>query len=482
VVLDWLRGDGWCRAIRVGAPLGAFVVEGWPALLVTVLVQEGGLWLSGRLAEACQRRVAERLFLVALGLRVAVALPSHYIEKIADGNGALFQDDYTNDLVGEWLLRIARGDGISIFPGHQHLLDGVYPYLLMGLYAVFGYAPLLPKLVNIALAALSVVLVFEITRKAFSPRAALLAALGAAVLPTMVVWSIVSLKETIVLVAALLSLWIVQALIPSATAPARRDSLADALVVLVGCLTLLLDLRATTAFIIGALVLIALVARSRFRPDLRQLLLAGVALVVLAGSAVWVARARSERPITLIVEDTALQIRHRRAQEAASARSQLRPEIDVLTATGSELPAAEAASDAAPFTFSDDVLDPLGYALFAPAPWQARGLTELGASAEMLLWYVLLATSLLAVRASPRERGQRLFVGCLALYAIGNWLVLAASEGNLGNLLRHRLMLEPAILILGSAGLEWLWHARHRGGTTLSQSPPLLVSVHGDSP
>jgi hypothetical protein len=35
--------------------------------------------------------------------------------------------------------------------------------------------------------------------------------------------------------------------------------------------------------------------------------------------------------------------------------------------------------------------------------------------------------------------------------------VLAASEGNLGNLLRHRVMLAPTLLILGGAGLHWLW-------------------------
>jgi hypothetical protein len=156
-------------------------------------------------------------------------------------------------------------------------------------------------------------------------------------------------------------------------------------------------------------------------------------------------------------EDVALQIRHRRAQEAAGASSQLRPETDVLDATGSTLPAAEAASDAEPFSFQTDIIDPLGYALFAPAPWQAESPTELAASAEMPVWYVLLAASFLAWRAALR---QRLFVVCLVAYGVANWLILAAVEGNLGNLLRHRLMLDPTLLILGAAGLDWLWRRR----------------------
>jgi hypothetical protein len=442
----------WTLAIRVLAPFGALLVEGWPALIGTVLVQEGGLWLAGRLSERCQ--TARRLFLAAYGLRVAIALPTHYFAKLGDGNGSLFPDDYTNDLVGEWLVRIAHGDGtISIFPGHQHLLDGIYPYLLMATYAVFGYTPVLPKLFNTGLASLSVVLTFEIARRAFRTPAAVLAAVGAAVLPTMLVWSVVSLKESIVLFAALLALRMVQFL---STAPAASSRIGDALVLLVALTTLLIDLRPATALILVGLLLMVWVARSHYRPRLRswQFGLAALAVVVIVGGGLWFARGRtSNRPLTGVVEDVVLQIRHRRAQEAASARSQLRPEQEVFSPTGSQLPEAEAASDAAPFSVVGDILDPLGYALLAPAPWQTQTLTELAVSGEMLVWYVLLAASFFAWRAEPR---QRLFMACLVAYAIANWLVLAASEGNLGNLLRHRLMLDPSLLLLGCGGLEWL--------------------------
>jgi len=454
VVLGWLRGEGWGRAIRVLAPLGALVIEGWPALIGTLLVQEGGLWLAGRIAECCQRTAARRLFLAAYGLRVVIALPTHYYTKLIDGSGALFPDDYTNDLVGEWLTRIARGDGISIFPGHQQVLGGIYPYLLMGTYAIFGYTPLLPKLLNTCLAALCAVLVFEIARRAFSRPVAVVAGLGAAVLPSLVVWSVASLKETLVLFVALLGLWILQFL---STAPAGSRHVADARVLFVGVLTLLLDLRAAeTVFLVGMLAVVYVTrARHRFAARPMQMSLAALAVIVVVGGGLWVARTRtSTRPFSAVFEDVVLVIRHRRAQEAASAGSQLRPPTDLSADTGSGPPAAEAASDAAPFTLAGDIFEPLGYALLAPAPWQAHNLTELGASAEMVVWDVLLVASCLAWVASPR---QRLFVLCLAGYGIANWLLLAATEGNFGNLLRHRLMLDPVLLILGAAGLEWLW-------------------------
>src|SRR5262249_27513030 len=148
----------------------------------------------------------------------------------------------------------------------------------------------------------------------------------------------------------------------------------------------------------------------------------------------------SDRPLTGVVEDVVLQIRHRRAQEAASARSQIRPELDVVGATGGVLPQAEAASDATPMKITTDVLDPLTFSLLAPAPWQARSPLELAASAEMVfVWYPLLLGCLFARRAPS---GRRLFVGCLVLFLLGYWLVLAASEGNVGNLVRHRLVLQ----------------------------------------
>jgi 4-amino-4-deoxy-L-arabinose transferase-like glycosyltransferase len=456
VVVGWLRGHGhnWTLAIRVLAPLGALVVEGWPALIGAVLVQEGCLWLAGRLTEACQRTFCKRLFLAAYGLRVAVALPSHYVKQLGNGNGSFFPDDYTNDLVGEWLLRIARGDGtVSIFAGHQQVLDGLYPYLLMGMYAVFGYTPLLPKLVNIGLGALSAVLVFEMARRVFRMPAAVLAAIGAAVLPTMVLWSVVSLKESLVLFVALLALRMVQFL---TTAPAQSRRIADALVLLAALITLLVDLRPTTAVIVLGLLLIVWGARSHFRRRVHswQFGVAGLALVLILGGGLWSARSRtSNRPLTGVVEDVVLQIRHRRAQEAAQARSQIRPEQEVLTATGSPIVAAEAASDAAPFSVVGDVVEPLAFALLAPAPWQVHTLQEIGAGAEMLVWYALLVAALLSWRAQPR---QRLFVVCLVAFGVANWLVLAASEGNLGNLLRHRLMLDPTLLLLGCGGLDWL--------------------------
>jgi 4-amino-4-deoxy-L-arabinose transferase-like glycosyltransferase len=458
-------------ALRVLVPVAALWIEGLPAAIGALLITEAGIWLARRLGG---RQHGVWLFAAAYGLRVVLIYPSHVLAKMGNGNGALFQDDYTYDLVGEWLARIARGDGLTIFAGHQYLLYGLYDYVLMAIYLVFGHTPLLPKLLNAALAGLCAVLLMEIARRAFRPSVGLVAGVAAAILPTMVIWSIVTLKEIPVLFAALVGLRALQVL---SEAPLRSDAAANALVAFVAALALTFDLRTTICLILFGLLLVVRVVRSQLRPRAWQLALSGLLVsVVLVGSFFAFRGYISERPPAGVLEDVALQLRHRRAQEAAAARSQIRSQTDVFTAEGQEIVDAEAVSDATPFDFLGDVVDPLGYALFSPAPWQVRGLRDAAASGEMLVWYALMACGLFAWRLEPR---QRLFLLCLGLYGVGNWLVLAASEGNLGNLLRHRLMLVPTLLVFSSAGIVWLWPRVRRvrlPSTTALEARPIEAS------
>jgi hypothetical protein len=271
---------------------------------------------------------------------VLVALPTHYVAKLQDGNGSIFQDAYTNDLVAEWTLRILRGDGISIFAGHQHLLDSSYTYLLVGLYALFGHAPLLPKLLNCAIGGL----LRRVRVRDRSPGrfrcAGQLAGIGAAIMPTLVLWSIVTLKESLVLLIALARLWAIQRLIEGAE-PRRA---ADLLVLLIVLMVLSLDLRATTAAIFVLLLAVVFTRRAQPSPRAWQLGLAGLSLACLVGGGVFVARLQATgRPPSGVVEDIVLRsaIDGRKRQPP---RSPDPPENDVLTAEGRrDVPGAPAA-------------------------------------------------------------------------------------------------------------------------------------------
>jgi hypothetical protein len=448
---SWWRRLRWLGVgVRVLVPLAALWLEGVPALLGALVLQEGGLWLARRLATSAD--LGGGLYLGAYAVRATLAIGLHAFEK-ARGNasGAVFQDDATYDLVSAWLVRIGHGDGIAIFPGHKHLLDSLYPYLLAGVYAALGYAPLVPKLLNAGIAALTAVLVMELAWRAFKPAVGVAAGVGFALLPSLVLYSSVTLKEPLLLLGVMIALRAIQEL---GSAPVRSGTFANAGVALALGLLLVEDLRAPLVVLVGGLAIATLVRRVRRRVRVAHLALAGLVVLALAGGVAVVARVRSPESALAQATDLAYDVQllqHRRAWEAFAARSQLTATVDPLATTA---PPPE--SDTDTWTLAD-VLTPLGFALLAPAPWQAHGLRELAASAEMVLWYGLLAAAVLVPWTGPR---QGWLVLSLVLYGAVTWVALAVSEGNLGNLLRHRMMLTPTLLALGAAGLVWAWERR----------------------
>jgi len=73
----------------------------------------------------------------------------------------------------------------------------------------------------------------------------------------------------------------------------------------------------------------------------------------------------------------------------------------------------------------------------------------------MLTWYALLAAGAvgLAVRLRSAWRDLVLPLGFSAAWI----LALALTEGNTGNIFRHRSMFMPFVFLLSGVGLTWLW-------------------------
>src|SRR5262249_11674700 len=162
---------------------------------------------------------------------------------------------------------------------------------------------LLPKLLNVGLAAMCAVLTFDMARRVFSRRTATIAALGMAFLPSLIVWSIAALKETLVLFASLAALWLLQYL---STATRRDRGLGDALVGMLAVVLLLLDLRASMAFIVIGLLCLLAVGRSHLRLRPWQTGLAAVAVAgVLVGGVLIFRERTNNRPLTATFEDLA---------------------------------------------------------------------------------------------------------------------------------------------------------------------------------
>jgi hypothetical protein len=288
--------------------------------------------------------------------------------------------------------------------------------------------------------------VMEVGRRTFRDSEGRIAGVGAVVLPTMVMWTLTMLKETLVVFGILVVLRSMQAL---GEEPVRSSAFSNALVGLLGGLLLVEDLRFSAFLVLGALVPLALAGRvvRQVRPAYA---LVG-ALLAVGALVSTLALARLQAPNSWLAELTrpdelVRMLGERRDLEAVGARSQISAE-EASTPPGDERGSPLAGRG---------IVETLGFALLAPAPWQARGLRELAAGGEMLIWYVLLVGAAFSWAARPR---QPMFASVLGLYGLAIWLLLAATEGNLGNLLRHRTMLAPPVLVLGGAGLLWMWSA-----------------------
>lgn len=393
------------KGIRLFVPLLALLGEGLVPALGVLLIQEAGAWIARRLR-------GEALYLAAFGLRAVLAFVLFAILARARGQGTFLQDDYVFDLAAWWLVRIGSGEALSLFPGHTYFLDNVYAYFLAGVYALFGHTASVPRAANAAFAGLVAVLLMDIGRRLYGPRVGQLIGIAAVVLPTLVVWSLTTLKETLVLLGITAALWSLLLLYRS-TIPSSRAANVALIALVAGALVG--DLRPGALFVLLLVALFLGLSRERpgWRPGYRALLGGGL----LVAGALGLAALRTE----------------------ASAQ-----------AVGREI-------------------ESFFFALLAPAPWQVRGWGDLAASLEMLLWYALLAGAAYVLAARPRASVEMV---ALAIYGLATWIGLAQTEGNLGNLLRHRTMLTPPLLVLGIAGLHAVLQRLRLGRRAKGTSPP----------
>ncbi len=435
-------------AARVGVPLVGLLAQGWSGLVGLLLLQEAGIWIARRVAS--DAAFGYRLFVGAFALRAILAAALEVYAETTRGSGGLLLDDTTYDTVAWFLVRIAHGEGLAVFEGHQYFLDSAYPYVMAGIYAVFGHAPLVVKALNCAASALTAVLLAEMARHAFGARLGRLVGLAGAVLPTLVVWGLLMLKEPLVLFAIAIALRSLQVMLQTRWG---SGAFANALLVLLAAMAALDDLRLAAMGIVATLA--PFVVAAWLAPRIGRRLTVGSGAVVVLALVVTPLAVAVFAPSTRLAQLTHLDVLAdtlslRRTQESATARSGIGDTTPA--ASDEESPIAAGVS---PLSVSQA----FGQALLSPAPWQVRSLRDLAASGEMVVWYVLLGGVLLSWKAGPR---QPLFAAMLALQGLETWALLAFSEGNVGNLLRHRVMLVPALLVLGVPGVDWAWAALRR--------------------
>lgn len=417
-------GRPWdvARFLAAGGLLGALLALapadlGVSLTVLAVPLVACALVLSVR-ADAAERRALVPIFLAAVGVRVGVAVAVAY----AAPGGYFALDDQRYAALGQELAQHWAGE--APYPSDLHGRTGYYVWNA-SIYAIVGFVPLAPTLLNALFGGLAVVLAYRLARTLAGDDAARLAALLTAFCPSLVLWSSLNLKDAAAILAILVAL-----------RGAQRIALGSGpagLVALAAGLGLLGELRGYLAAVAALSVAVALVLPRLAGPRAPLALVALLAVGAIVLTAIG--------PIEGLADEASLESLDRARRELAFGASAYHGEADVATLGGalSFLPVG------------------LAYFLFAPAPWQVWNARQVLTLPEMLAWYALLPQVVAGFAFALRARaGAALPLATFALFATVSY---ALAESNLGTAYRHRAQVLVIFLVFAAIGLA---HRRER--------------------
>jgi hypothetical protein len=453
--LDWAAWGAraqWLLAGFVAIALGVACLQGHALVAVPAMV---GIVVAWFIVRACFSGAERTWLLVALlaafALRVVGALILHPLLVTVmprEGGirsdvfvGFLFEDDRAFDVVSWALARLWSGDLVQTAKSQDYLINN-YTMMMGWVYYLFGHDAVGPKLLNCLFGALTVVVTYALGKELGGTRAGGFAAVLALGFPSLLLWSILNLKDA--LVVLLIGLTMLGGL-----KFARRPTWHWAIVTILA-FAALENLRLYVFFALGWLLWISFFVVNR--SPWRRRLAIGVPFALALFSVVFITN-----------QTQALGLRYlsaKRLEALASSRE-----------FGSNQADSGILDDGPPISRSADdgytiqlrtAPKVLPYVLWGPFPWQARTRREAAVIPETLAWYGIQALIVTAMIGWRRERWREMFLP--VAYCAGLTFVFSLIEGNVGTIYRHRAMLLVPAFAMAGLGFVWLldWWARRR--------------------
>lgn len=413
---------------------------GWALTLVGVvlLVARGAGDLVGALVvalvgalgtRAVLRRVAEpqdfaflvRLVLAGVLLRVGLALVVHYLLPVR----FFAPDQFTFQDVGWRTLLYVKGVG-SAPRQIRNSFEVGYFYWNTFLFAIFGFVPLVPKLLNCFFGVWASLVAYRIGGELAGEPGARNAAILTMFFPSLLLWSSQNLRDTPTLLVLTFLLW---SSLRLRRKPSVRGLVSLGLALLV--LALLRDYMAV-------MVVFALIGSFLISPA-RSLIANLVFALVLFGLAVL---AYDQLGLgSRWIESASFSAISEQRQALATGGTAFEPEVDIST------------------PIRGLQYFPIGVAFFllSPFPWQIGSMLSVMTLPEMMVWYALLFFVVSGGWFLVRKRFH--LVEPIVLFVILTGSIYALVEGNAGTAYRHRAQIVMFLLIFAGIGLE-LWRLR----------------------
>lgn len=446
---------------------GALLGVGWRLSPGVAFLGVVAAWLAAGLRRAAapeERSFLLRLFSLSLALRAALVaavyvwavsrgrfyphpnvLDFHLWVPMVFGDGGYFTSR-------AWALsQVWRGAEVwphALYEVRQPYGATAFLYIPAAFFYLFGADGLVAvRFINVLIGACLPLLVYGMARDLFGPSAARAASAAAAVFPSLLLWSLDLLKDSLFIALALAALWLTLRF-----QRRRRVGYLLAAAAAAGLSAAVREVLGNLALGAVALGLVPFawrwwVGRSPVRASLALLLLAGVLLSPpardLLGSRLYsvfsIQRGAAETAgrSTYTLWDRRL-YRHR---EPGGFLEDVRP-ADVARAF---------------------LLGQYHFWL-EPTPWAERSPVERLAVFQMIFWYLILGAGL-AGMWRLRGRPADLFV-LLAFVSVVS-VTIGMTGGNVGTVFRHRDSLTPVLIVLAGGGLAGLLGRSLRPGGSL---------------
>jgi hypothetical protein len=392
--------------------------------------------------------VASRMFVTAFGVRFIFSVIIYQLGlvnvlKDEDASGwiagvVIAQSWNEQNLgvteIGDIIVRATMGKQNHSYTGYFNML-AVYFYLNNAPYRLVAAA------LNGFFGAMTVVMVYAFGRTMFTEWVGRRAGWWTCLIPSMVLWSAMTIKEPVVILLEMIALY--------ACAHLRKGGFSlGPFAVVIACIFLLLLFRFYASYVVGLTVLLSL-----FLPNARDqgqklgaAILGGLAALVLVSSG-WQSHAenRLERMSLNQIESL------RRYSSSAKAGFGSGVETDdIRSQKGMVIGLSVGAA----------------HLLLAPFPWQLGGgsVRMLLTLPELLAWWWLFFCGV--VPGTAYVLRKRLY-DCLPLFVflLAFGVLYSLTFGNVGMIFRQRAQLLPWLLVLGMVGLELRRQRREARGT-----------------
>jgi hypothetical protein len=353
----------------------------------------------------------------ALALRVVAAVTLHVLST----DSLFAPDQQTYDAFAGWLARYWSGETL-VYP--WKLLERgpkAYYYIVASLYYVIGAWPIVPKLVNALVGTLSVRLAYDVALgMTGSPATALRTAVYTAFFPSLVLWSVLNIRDC----------WVVMLiLLICREAMALQDGLRlRPALLLAAAVLVVMQFREYIFFAVAAPAVVSFLVRNRAHVG------RNVALgMLLAGVAIYADRAHeSDRRFHSLDLETMQELR----QGAAVGGSRYEPAADIST----------------PVKAVAFLPRGLAFFLLAPFPWTVTNLRQMLTLPEMLFFYSLLPAMVRGIGILVRRHLARSMM--VLLITAGLTFGYALAEANAGMAYRHRAQVLVFYLAFAAVGVE----------------------------